>query len=123
MFDIGFWEVALIFVIGLVVLGPERLPAAIRSVMHWINTAKGIVNSVKKEISQELKLHEINENIIQSTKDDLKSFDADIKKSIDGMKKSAKEQLSPNQPEFDNLNPAEKERTEQTIVQGKKVDE
>ena len=38
MFDIGFWEMALIFIIGLVVLGPERLPIAIRSVMKWINT-------------------------------------------------------------------------------------
>lgn len=62
MFDIGFWEIVLISVIGLIVLGPERLPIAIRSIMRWITMAKGMANSVKTEISQELKLHELNEN-------------------------------------------------------------
>ena len=34
MFDIGFTELALIFVIGLVVLGPERLPTVARTLGH-----------------------------------------------------------------------------------------
>ena len=70
MFDIGFWEIALISVVGLIVLGPERLPTAIRSVMQWINTAKSMANSVKSEITEELKLHELNEmneNMIKAT--------------------------------------------------------
>ena len=37
MFDIGFWELLLIAIIGLVVLGPERLPVAIRTVRNWIS--------------------------------------------------------------------------------------
>lgn len=68
MFDIGFWEIVLISVIGLIVLGPERLPIAIRSVMRWINTAKAMANSVKTEISQELQLHEMNEKMRQPSK-------------------------------------------------------
>ena len=98
MFDIGFWEIALISVIGLVVLGPERLPTAIRSVMHWINTVKGVANSVKTEISQELKLHELNEknnNMIQATKNGFENLDAELQKSIDEMKKSAEELSGP----------------------------
>jgi sec-independent protein translocase protein TatB len=95
MFDIGFWEIALISIIGLVVLGPERLPTAIRSVMQWINTAKGMANSVKSEISQELKLHEMNENMIKANKDGLDSLDPELKKSIDEMKKSAQELVNP----------------------------
>ncbi|MDA7747369.1 Sec-independent protein translocase protein TatB, partial [Psychromonas sp.] len=47
MFDIGFWEIILISIIGLVVLGPQRLPIAIRSVMKWVNAAKSMANSVK----------------------------------------------------------------------------
>ncbi|EGQ9935398.1 twin-arginine translocase subunit TatB, partial [Vibrio vulnificus] len=39
MFDIGFWELVLIFVVGLVVLGPERLPHAIRSVARFVGAA------------------------------------------------------------------------------------
>ncbi|PKG38091.1 Sec-independent protein translocase protein TatB [Psychromonas sp. Urea-02u-13] len=101
MFDIGFWEIALISIIGLVVLGPERLPTAIRSVMQWINTAKGMANSVKSEISQELKLHEMNENMIKATKAGLDSLDPDLQKSIDEMKQSAQELVNPYKSEVD----------------------
>jgi sec-independent protein translocase protein TatB len=108
MFDIGFWEIALISIIGLVVLGPERLPIAIRSVMKWINTAKSMANSVKTEISQELKLHEMNENMIKASKDGLNNLDPDLKKSIDEMKESAQELVNPYKSAVDDL--------QQTIV-------
>jgi sec-independent protein translocase protein TatB len=103
MFDIGFWEIALISIIGLVVLGPERLPTAIRSVMQWINTAKGMANSVKSEISQELKLHEMNENMIKANKNGLDSLDPELKKSIDEMKKSAQELINPYKSTVEDL--------------------
>jgi len=109
MFDIGFWEIALISIIGLVVLGPERLPTAIRSVMQWINTAKSMANSVKSEISQELKLHEMNENMIKASKDGLDSLDPDLKNSIDEMKKSAQELVTPYKEEINNLQQSIKE--------------
>ncbi|XPE60865.1 Sec-independent protein translocase protein TatB [Shigella flexneri] len=42
MFDIGFSELLLVFIIGLVVLGPQRLPVAVKTVaagfarcVHW----------------------------------------------------------------------------------------
>ncbi|MFQ9623296.1 MAG: Sec-independent protein translocase protein TatB, partial [Enterobacteriaceae bacterium] len=36
MFDIGFSELLLVFVIGLIVLGPQRLPVAVKTVASWI---------------------------------------------------------------------------------------
>lgn len=107
MFDIGFWEIALISVIGLVVLGPERLPIAIRSVMQWINTAKGMANAVKTEISQELKLHELNEmneNMIKASKEGIDSLDSDLKQSIEEMKKNAQELVNPYKSKAEDLN-------------------
>lgn len=103
MFDIGFWEIGLISIIGLVVLGPERLPIAIRSVMQWVNTVKGMANSVKSEISQELKLHEMNENMIKATKEGLDSLDPELQKSIDEMKQSAQELVNPYKSEVEDL--------------------
>lgn len=103
MFDIGFWEMTLISIIGLVVLGPERLPIAIRSVMKWVNSAKNVANSVKSEISQELKLHEMNENMIKATKEGLDELDPDLKKSIDEMKKNAQELINPYKSEVKDL--------------------
>lgn len=97
MFDIGFWEIVVISVIGLIVLGPERLPTAIRSVIAWINTAKNIANSVKTEISQELKLQEMNENMIKASKQGLSDLDPELQKSIEEMQQSAKEVTRPYQ--------------------------
>ena len=88
MFDIGFWEIVLISVVGLIVLGPERLPVAIRSVMRWINTAKGMANSVKSEISHELKLHEMNETINKASKKKVSDYMPELKQSFDEIKQT-----------------------------------
>ena len=103
MFDIGFWELVLIAIIGLVVLGPERLPGAIRSVIHWITTVKDIANSVKTEVTQELKLHEINENMIKASKKELSDLDPELKKSIDEMKKTADQLSRPYKKDIDDI--------------------
>lgn len=119
MFDIGFWEMALISIIGLVVLGPERLPVAIRSVMKWINTAKSMANSVKSEISQELNIQEMNENMIESTKKGLSSLDPDLQKSVDEMKKAAQELIQPYKGDIEAAKEAiqqEKKSTEKTPI-------
>ena len=42
MFDIGFWELVLVSVIALVVLGPERLPGAARQVGQWVRRIRGL---------------------------------------------------------------------------------
>ena len=103
MFDIGFWEIMLISVIGLVVLGPQRLPIAIRTVLKWVNTAKSMANSVKNEISQELELHEMNENMIKASKQGLNQLDPDLKASIDEMKSSVEELTHPYKNNVDDL--------------------
>jgi sec-independent protein translocase protein TatB len=54
MFDIGFAELVLIAVVGLLVIGPERLPAAIRTVSLWLNRIKRGFNDIKREVEQEL---------------------------------------------------------------------
>ncbi|NHX33969.1 twin-arginine translocase subunit TatB, partial [Escherichia coli] len=56
MFDIGFSELLLVAVIGLVVLGPERLPVAVRTVAGWIRAMRSMAANVQNELSQELKL-------------------------------------------------------------------
>ncbi|MDW6091315.1 Sec-independent protein translocase protein TatB [Vibrio rhizosphaerae] len=61
MFDIGFWELVLISVIALVVLGPERLPHAIRSIARVIASVKRIANSVQHELSQELQIQALKD--------------------------------------------------------------
>ncbi len=67
MFDIGFWELMLIGVMGLVVLGgPERLPIAIRTIRGWITGARKFTDTMKSELSEELRVHELHANLKKS---------------------------------------------------------
>ena len=54
MFDIGFWELGLIGVVALLVIGPERLPGVARTAGMWIGRIRGFVGSVQADINQEL---------------------------------------------------------------------
>lgn len=48
MFDIGFTELVLVGVIGLLILGPERMPIAVRTVGLWVGKIKRTVGGVQK---------------------------------------------------------------------------
>ena len=54
MFDIGFAELLLIAVVGLLVIGPERLPGAIRTGSAWLNRLRRGFNELKHEVQREL---------------------------------------------------------------------
>lgn len=54
MFDIGFWEILFIGVVGLLVLGPERLPAIATMAGQWIGRLRRFANHMRKEIRDEL---------------------------------------------------------------------
>lgn len=121
MFDIGFWEIMLISIIGLVVLGPQRLPVAIRTVVKWINTAKRMANSVKSDISQELELHEMNEKMIKASKKDFDQIDSELKASIEEMKNSVEDLTRPYKNlddaiETDSKNSASSKDRKQTSI-------
>ncbi len=53
MFDIGFWELALISVVALLVVGPERLPGLVRTTSGWVRKLRGFVSSVKNDLENE----------------------------------------------------------------------
>ena len=55
MFDVGFWEIAIIAVIALLVIGPERLPKAARTAGLWVGRARRMVTDVKADIDREIR--------------------------------------------------------------------
>jgi len=59
MFDIGFLELAVIAVVGLIVIGPERLPEVARTVGTWVGRFRRFVTSVKADIDRELRQEEL----------------------------------------------------------------
>lgn len=61
MFDIGFWELLLIAVVALVVVGPERLPKLVRVCGLWLGRANASLQAVKNDIAKELRAEEIKQ--------------------------------------------------------------
>ena len=59
MFDVGFWELAVIMIVALLVIGPERLPRVARTVGLWLGRARSAFNSVKADIDRELRAEEL----------------------------------------------------------------
>jgi sec-independent protein translocase protein TatB len=61
MFDIGFWELLLIAVVALVVVGPERLPKLIRVTGLWVGRANASIQAIRADISRELRAEELKQ--------------------------------------------------------------
>jgi sec-independent protein translocase protein TatB len=59
MFDVGFLELAVILVLGLLVLGPERLPKAAQKVGYWFGKARRYVDGMKSQVEAEFDTSEV----------------------------------------------------------------
>jgi len=59
MFDIGFWELTMIAVIALLVIGPDKLPDVARTAGKWVGRARRFVGDVKTDIDRELRQEEL----------------------------------------------------------------
>ena len=53
MFDIGFWELALIGIVSLLVIGPEKMPQMVKSAGQWIGHMQRIARDLRREIESE----------------------------------------------------------------------
>ncbi|MBQ4813884.1 twin arginine-targeting protein translocase TatB [Pseudoalteromonas luteoviolacea] len=85
----GMWELVVVLVVGLIVLGPERLPVAIRTVSRWIRTLKSVANSVKAEVNEELRVHELHSNLKKAEQQDMSNLSPELQESVDELKKAA----------------------------------
>lgn len=89
MFDIGFSELVLLMIVGLVVLGPKRLPVAIRTVMGWVKTIRGLAANVQNELKQELKLQELQDSIKKAESLNLQTLSPELGKTVEELKAQA----------------------------------
>ncbi|AOR61194.1 Sec-independent protein translocase protein TatB [Pectobacterium parmentieri] len=89
MFDIGFGELLLVMILGLIVLGPERLPVAVRTVASWIRTLRSLASTVQNELAQELKLQEFQESLKKVENASLQNLSPELKASMDELKEAA----------------------------------
>jgi len=90
MFDFGMWEIAVIFVITLIVVGPEKMPALARKAGLYVGKFKKFVSKVKDDINSEIQSEELKEQLSVKNEELLISQTLDEAKSgIDEIKNKA----------------------------------
>jgi len=74
MFDMGFSELLLVGIVGLLVIGPERLPGAIRTTMVWVNRIRRSFNEVRADVERELH----NDAVMKELRDNANALKEDV---------------------------------------------
>lgn len=87
MFDVGFWELTVIAVIGLIVLGPERLPVVARTLGSWVGRAKGYVRGLTSELEREVNVDDLR-NSVRRTREQIES---DTRRTVDSVRDPLRE--------------------------------
>lgn len=83
MFDIGFWELVLVGIVALLVLGPERLPGAVRTTALLLRRARNVVATVKADIERELALEEVKASLERGTSlKELKTLEQELRQPV-----------------------------------------
>ena len=94
MFDVGFSELVMIFVVALIVLGPERLPKAARFVGLWIRRARAQWYSVKSELENEIADEELKRSL-KETREALSNAEAQLRKQANELQNDIKDAGEP----------------------------
>jgi sec-independent protein translocase protein TatB len=107
MFDVGFFELLVIGVVTLLVVGPERLPKVARTAGMWLGRGRRFVRSVKQDIDAEIKADELREiiekqkidnplhEIIEDTRQDLEQIRSGTESAVKGESSAKADAQSP----------------------------
>jgi sec-independent protein translocase protein TatB len=97
VFDIGFSELLVVFVVALLILGPERLPHAARTAGLWVRKIRRSINSVQREINAQLDHEELQQKIGETNQRLLKEGQA-IQNTITPYPEEHKTEVSEPEP-------------------------
>ena len=73
MFDFGFWELVLVMIVGLVVIGPKRLPRVAAQVGEWLGRMRYLMHQFRQSIQQELQAEELKE-VLRQQQDEIQEL-------------------------------------------------
>jgi sec-independent protein translocase protein TatB len=109
MFDVGFWELFILFGLGLIILGPERLPKVAMQVGNWAGQARRMARQLSGQIRSEINDLDIPNEI-------------DIK---DPFASTTTSRATPNynRPGVDDLKPSNEESPAQSSSQSPESDD
>lgn len=105
MFDVGFWELALIGVVALMIVGPERLPGVVRTAGRWVGKGRRILQDAKADLEREMRNQEMADlgalkKDMQNAGEQIKSAAEDLNQSVGAGEagEALRESLKPSPP-------------------------
>lgn len=116
MFDIGFLELVLIGIIGLIVLGPERLPIAARTLGRWIGRARKLVNQFTQEIDKQIEIEELKAQLKEAGES------LDINKDVRQIQETVSQALKEAEHDADEFEPLPRKEPDQAFIDPNKPD-
>lgn len=66
MLDVGFSELVMVFLVALLVFGPERLPKMAYQLGTWFRQLRGFVQNARDELERELQISELRRQLRES---------------------------------------------------------
>lgn len=91
----GFWELVVIGVVALLVLGPERLPGAIRSVHKTVRSVKQFGQQMQAELNADLRAHELHQKLKDAEAKGLINLTTEEQSALDELKQAATDATTP----------------------------
>lgn len=100
MIDLGLTKLAVIGVVALVVIGPEKLPKVARMAGTLYGRAQRYLNEVKTEVSREIELEELR-NLQKDVQDAAQAIKSDVENSISKNVAEVEEAFNDNPPSYE----------------------
>ena len=91
----GFWEFIVIAVVGTIVLGPDRLPGAIRKLVRFKRQMSQMAQGLSAEVNEQLRTHELHQNLKKAEEQGMKNLSPELQKSVDELTKAAESVTNP----------------------------
>jgi sec-independent protein translocase protein TatB len=90
VFEVGFSELLLCFIVALVVLGPERLPGVARALGRWTGQARSYLRNLSAELDRETQIAELKKQLTeakQALHEEGQAFKSESQKLVDDTRK------------------------------------
>lgn len=91
----SFWELVVIAIVALLVLGPERLPGAIRSVSGFVRSVKQFGQQMQAELNDELRVQELHDKLKQAEEKGLLNLTTEEMQAIAQLRQAAADVNNP----------------------------
>ena len=76
MFQIGFLEIAIILILGLLIIGPKRLPDLIKTILKFYKKVQKQISNLKSDLEEDIGTEEIKKDVFNEMRmEELDLFD------------------------------------------------